>query len=206
MNVFVETNFVLELSLDQEQHESCERILELAKARRVSLLLPAYSLIEPHETLIRRHRERRELKRRVGDELGQLARSHSLASAVDAAQAFPDLLIQSVDLETEQVQTVVKELCNLAEVLPLDASVLKNALAYQAQHDLSPQDSVVYASVLSYLHGNEASTSCLISKNWKDFDDPDIRAELESLSCKYFPRFDTAIEYIESQVGGEKTS
>lgn len=202
MNVFVETNFVLELSLNQEQHSSCERILELARARRVSLHLPAYSLIEPHETLIRRHRERRELKRRVGDELGQLARSRSLASAVDASQAFPDLLIQSMDLETEQLQTIVEELCNMAEVVPLDASVLQSALAYQSQHDLSPQDSVVYASVLSYLHGVEESTSCLISRNSKDFDDPDIRGELESLGCKFFPRFDTAVEYVHSQVGG----
>ncbi len=43
MRVYVETNFVLELALQQEQHAACEAILQLAEARQIALVLPAYS-------------------------------------------------------------------------------------------------------------------------------------------------------------------
>jgi hypothetical protein len=36
MNVYIETNFILEQSFRQEQHEWCERILELGEEGRVT--------------------------------------------------------------------------------------------------------------------------------------------------------------------------
>jgi hypothetical protein len=56
VNVYVESNFVLELALLQEQHASCEDILRLCEAGKAQLIIPAYSLAEPHETL-RAHRK-----------------------------------------------------------------------------------------------------------------------------------------------------
>lgn len=53
MIVYVETNFVLELALGQEQSDSCREILRLAQSENLSLAVPAYSLMEPYETLIR---------------------------------------------------------------------------------------------------------------------------------------------------------
>lgn len=61
MDVYVETNFVLELALLQEQQQSCQKLLDLAEARRINLILPAFSLTEPYETLIRREKNRRNL-------------------------------------------------------------------------------------------------------------------------------------------------
>ena len=62
MNVYVESNFVLELALLQEQHASCEDILRLCEAGRMQLVIPAYSLAEPYETLVRRHKQRQRIK------------------------------------------------------------------------------------------------------------------------------------------------
>jgi hypothetical protein len=62
VNVYAETNFVLEMALRQEQCCDCEAIARLCKERRINLIIPAYSFAEPYETLIRRHRERKKLK------------------------------------------------------------------------------------------------------------------------------------------------
>ena len=51
MNVYVESNFVLELALLQEQSASGEAILRLGEEHRVHLVVPAYALVEPYETL-----------------------------------------------------------------------------------------------------------------------------------------------------------
>lgn len=53
MIVFVETNFLLELVYQQEEHESCEAILALAEAGRIDLVLPAFSVAEARSTLLR---------------------------------------------------------------------------------------------------------------------------------------------------------
>ncbi len=49
MNIYVETNFVLELTFQQEQCTSCEQILLLCEAGYGQLVIPAYSLAEPHK-------------------------------------------------------------------------------------------------------------------------------------------------------------
>ena len=54
MNIYVETNFVLELAFVQEQHESCEQIVSLCEAGSATIVLPAFCIAESYETLLRR--------------------------------------------------------------------------------------------------------------------------------------------------------
>jgi len=58
VNIYVETNFVLELAFEQEQCSSCNQILQLCEAGRANLVVPAYSLAEPHEKLSRQAKSR----------------------------------------------------------------------------------------------------------------------------------------------------
>jgi hypothetical protein len=51
MNIYVETNFVLELAFVQEQVESCGAILGLCEAGRATLVLPAFCIAESYEAL-----------------------------------------------------------------------------------------------------------------------------------------------------------
>lgn len=95
MNVFVETNFVVEVALEQKESSFCESFLELAKAGTIRLLVPAYSFVEPHEMLTRRHLDRKDLRSRVSTELAQLARSAPLAERVAASQEIVKLLVDS---------------------------------------------------------------------------------------------------------------
>ncbi len=196
MNVFVETNFVLELALDQEQHESCVRLLGLAEEGRIRLFVPAYSIIEAYETMARRHRDRKKLRSDLDGELSQLGRSSSLADRVTASQEVLNLLMDSADRETRQIEDVRSRLCAVAEILPCDRDTLELATEYQTEHDFSPQDAVVYASIRRYLTSNKTDESVFVSKNSRDFDDPDLETELAFLNCKYLPRFDAAVRYI----------
>jgi predicted nucleic acid-binding protein len=73
--VLAESNFVLEIALRQEQFEHAQRILRLAEERQLRLVVPACSLIEPYQTLIRRRSERKEFSRRLQAEIKLLQRS-----------------------------------------------------------------------------------------------------------------------------------
>jgi predicted nucleic acid-binding protein len=201
VNVFVETNFVIEVALEQQEASSCETLLELAEQGTIHLLLPAYCFIEPHETLTRRHLEREALRSRVSNELTQLARSTPLAERVAASQEVVKLLIDSAEYETKRIEQVKQRVWTVGAVLPLDLGVLRSAADCQSKFDLSPQDAVVYASIRSRLERDHDFPSCFVSRNPADFDDPDLRQDLTAFNCKYLSSFATALQYINHTLG-----
>ena len=72
MTVYVETNFVLELALGQEQADSCREIFHLAESDNLVLAIPAYSLMEPYEKLIRDAQRRQSLANELDRSLPSL--------------------------------------------------------------------------------------------------------------------------------------
>lgn len=63
MTVYVESNFVLELALQQEQTSAAESILNATARGEFRLALPAIALTEPFSTLEQRSRN---LRREIG--------------------------------------------------------------------------------------------------------------------------------------------
>ena len=43
MTVYIESNFVLDQALEQEQCESCEALVKIAGDRAIRILIPAFS-------------------------------------------------------------------------------------------------------------------------------------------------------------------
>lgn len=196
MNVYVETNFLLELAFRQEQFESCEGILKLCEARNIGLVVPAYSLAEPYEVLKRQQNHRKRMKEELDVELSQIARG---AAHKDRLRGFRDLaalLINISDDAAKQLEEVRARLINAADVIPLDTSILASATRHQAIHGPSAQDAFVYSSVLSHLNQVRATQNCFLNKNTKDFDDQGIIRELDRYSCKLLPRFDSGYAFI----------
>lgn len=200
MNIYVESNFVLELALLQEQHASCEEILCLSEAGRVQLIIPAYSIAEPYETLKRRHNQRKQMKAELDVQLKQLARTITYAQRLSGFKDLTILLIDSAEEEAKRLEEVRTRLLKAAEIIPLDSLTLTAATQYQKIHGLSPQDAIVYATVLSHLKHHDGSQSCFLNRNSKDFDDPDLVEELNTYSCKLLPQFNTGYQFILSRL------
>lgn len=67
--LYVESNFILEVVLDQEEKDLCDRLLVAAAEGAVELVLPAFCIAEPLDTLGRRHKDRRRLQVGLQDEI-----------------------------------------------------------------------------------------------------------------------------------------
>ena len=196
MNVYVESNFVLELALLQQESASGEAILRLGEERRVHLVVPAYALVEPYETLTRQHKQRREMKKDFDVELGKLARTATYKDRLSGLRDLTALLIQSADEAERRFEEVRARLLRAAEVIPLDAAVLTASADSRREHGLSPQDAIIYAAVLSHLQRVRPAQSCFLNRDSKDFDDPHIVEQLSQYDCKLFPRFDSGYQFI----------
>ena len=198
MIVYVESNFVLELAFLRDEHESCEALIELATARDIDLVLPAFSIGEPYNAWHRRWQQRRELHDRLRRELNELARSAPYREASRELQAATRLLIQSGDEEKRRLDGALERILDVAQVIPLSADVIRGAIASQATLGLKPQDSIVYASVYEHLAAAGPGRKCFVTRDAKDFLNPDIKNELDRRDCRLLARFGDALGYVRS--------
>ena len=201
MNVYVESNFVLELALLQEQCTSCEEILSLCGEGRVRLLVPAYSLAEPYETLTRRQKQRKRLKEEFDSELRQIARTATYADRLTGFDDLTALLTNIADEEEKRLEEISSRFVETAEVMPLDESVLTASAQYRRTHGFSPQDALVYSTVLSHLERTRPLQSCFLNRNSRDFDDQNVVEQLGHYNCKLLPRFDSGCDFILGTLG-----
>jgi predicted nucleic acid-binding protein len=196
VNVYVESNFVLQLALQQEVHASCEAILRLCEAGGTQLVIPAVCLVEPDQTLYRQKQRRTQIKLDLDREFRQLARTPPYAARLAEFASLTSLLIDSSEEEHNRWGEVRTRLLRAAHVVPLDAAILSLAARQRAIHDLKHQDALVYASVLSHLERSPSATSCFLNAD-RDFDDPDLVAELAHHNCKLIAWFDDGYQYLD---------
>lgn len=196
MNVYVETNFILELVFEQEQCAPCEQLLSHTESGLFRLLIPAYCLAEPHEKLIRQAKNRQELQRSLDTELRQLLRTGSYSNQIRNIQEVASLLIQSNKEEQQRFVRYRKRLLAIADFIPLTSAVLEGAASYESLYDLTPQDALVYSSVLTHVRQNNTAQSCFLNRNFRDFDNPSIVDELERHRCRMIPRFDHGLAFV----------
>jgi predicted nucleic acid-binding protein len=204
MNIYIETNFVLELALVQEQHESCERLLVLCEAGRASLVLPAFCIAESYEKLTRQAKKRLNMAEELKPELMQLGRSEPYKDAISASERIVGLLVRSIAEEDRRLMQVLDRIFRIAAIVPLEADTILQAAACRAQNkSLSPQDSIVYSSVLHHLESAEGSDGCFISRDRKGFDDPDIVEGLKTRRCKMLFTFIDGYNCVEHVVNAQ---
>jgi hypothetical protein len=128
VNVYVESNFVLELALLQEQHASCEEILGLCESGSAHLIVPAYSLMEPYETLLRRQAYRRQLKGDLDTQFRQIARTALYRDRLPELASAMSLLVDSAGDDISRLDRVRSRLFACAEIAPLEGEALSQPL------------------------------------------------------------------------------
>ena len=198
MIVYIESNFVLELALLQEEHRSCNSIVSLAESLTIDLAIPAFSLFEPYEVWRRRTWERTELYERLIQEMGQLARTEPYAKTVEDLGDPASILVRSGNEDKGRLDLTLGRILDCAVVIPSQGETLRDAIQFQESLDLSPQDSVVYASVIAHLSAASPGPKCFLNRDRKDFSIPDIREGLERYDCRLITRFADGLSYINS--------
>jgi predicted nucleic acid-binding protein len=200
VNVYVESNFVLEHALEQEQCESCRRLIDLAADGSIRLVIPAFSLAEPHITLMHKANKRSRLSAELQQELSELGRSKPYREASASVSEITELLIRSVESERAGLERAMDGILKAAEVIPLGPDVFHAAGGIQTALDMSAQDSIVLASIIRHLAETKPAESCFLNRNTRDFDLPNVREILDGFGCRFFGQFDHALRYVEAHL------
>ncbi len=97
----------------------------------------------------------------------------------DDFTALISVLFRSAEQERDGLRRAIAGLLRTAEITPLDAEILLSAGNLQVTLPMSGQDAIVLASVLCHLRQTTPTVSCFLSRNSRDFDDPDVREKLD---------------------------
>ena len=203
MIAYVESNFLLELALGQAEAPFADEILTLAEGQHVDLAYPMFSLSEPFSTVTQRTRERERIASLVSAQLKELGRSAPHLQLVAALQHVPGALSGVGTAELDLLERAAARLLTAARGLITDSISFQRALAYQRQYGLQPADAVIYAAIIVDLERQRPELpKVFISRNWKDFRDPSIPAELHSHNCRFEESFESGLAFIRDSALG----
>ena len=200
MIVYLESNFVLVLAFLQAEHEECSALLCLAEIGKIRLALPAFSIGEPYETWVRRTKRRRKIHEDLTTAIRKLSRSSPYEAASEQFHELTSLLIRSGEEEKRRLDESLEEILETVEVIPIGPGIIKAAIKYQGTLDLSPQDSIVYASILDHLNAEPRKRCCFITRNSRDFANPSIEGELTSHNCRLLTKFADGVGYVRREL------
>ncbi|HTU65769.1 MAG TPA: PIN domain-containing protein [Steroidobacteraceae bacterium] len=197
MRVYAETNFVLELALKQGESDSAEEIVALSETKKIELVLPAFSLVEPYNKLHRTRKERQRLRDELEKQLAQMIRSEGFADLRSQSHALLAALSNKSDLEAQEHEKVIERLNECAVILPLTKEIVASASARQLV-DLEAQDALVFASIERHLNASEKTYSVFANKDAAGFLDKSVSDDLARLGCKVIPSFDATVAYLKA--------
>lgn len=130
MIVYVESNFILELVLGQEESTYADQILELAEAKRIHLTFPCFSIMEPFWTIQGRGKQRKSIQQSLNQELVQLQRS---VYNQELVSLFQPLTKTIVDVEIKEMDMLEK---TLGRLLQVGLSINITANIYNDQYNI----------------------------------------------------------------------
>jgi hypothetical protein len=203
VKVYVESNFILEYALLQEQHVACERLISYSEAGRITLAMPAFALAEPYQTIGYRTQQRRILAESIANQFRQLSRSQNLADEVETFRDVTGFLVRSGEFELRALRATLQRLIGIAWLIPLDAPALARSWQIENEQSLVAPDAIILGSVLHDLETTMPPESIFLNRNIKDFDDPDIVALLLRKNCRLIPSFVDGLAFTENRLSSK---
>ncbi len=195
MKVYVETNFLLEIVLLQEQHQSCEEIVRSCENGSTSLLLPASCVPEGYFALVGKGNRRNRFAQEFENQRAELTRSSRFKDQVDVLRAVQGLLIESIQRELQEFYISLDKMLACAEIIPIGAETLRSAVSLVTAIGLQLPDALVLATVLAHLDASSPEESCFLSRD-RDFGDPYVFEELAKRNCKMLFSFEDGANYL----------
>jgi len=193
MIVYAESNFILELALEQEERAYAENVLVAAERGQIVLVVPAFSIAEPFSTVEHRSRMRRRINNSISEQARQLERSPTHAGLVTEIRAVAGKLASLEGHELTRLETTADRVLRAATLVPMTPAVFAAAVDYRSGLGLSLPDAIVLASTLNHAATQPpGEPKVFANRNPKDFDVPDIVKLLATHGCELAVTFEDA--------------
>lgn len=185
MTVYVESNFVLEIALGQNDATAAGLILQAAIREQVSIAIPSNALFEPFSTVNRRRDRRKTLRLELAREIGELERSEPHRQDVETMAQVPGLFLAIEEREKELLIRTIQMMVSTAAIIAIDARTYSEAVGFATAFGFEKMhDAIIFAAVRRDLIESARQGPHVFVTKDKDFAFPDVKNELERLDCR----------------------
>ncbi|HEY0839718.1 MAG TPA: PIN domain-containing protein [Vulgatibacter sp.] len=197
VRVYVESNFFLEIGLDQEQRPDAASLLDLAENGTIEIRAPELAIYEPFSTVSHRARERKKLVKLIEEQLKGLRRSASRQDVTKTIQEAIDRLVEMDGTELRDLQDVIGRMLRLGPPLRLSPASFTRSFEFQVEFGLDSKDGLIFATIVQDLEGTDAprGRSVFVTRNSEDFRSPAIVEMLRERGCEATFSFDEALRF-----------
>jgi hypothetical protein len=108
--------------------------------------------------------------------------------------------MESADAEKQRLHQVLRRILDCAETIPVSSAIVEVAASYQSISYFSPQDAIVYASIVSHLSASHPEPKCFLNRDIRGFGIPYIREQLARYNCRLITNFEDGLSYIRHQL------
>src|SRR5262245_16095012 len=123
MIVYIESNFILELVLEQEEAQAVNEIVTMAENSQLELVFPIFALIESFNRVISNGEERKKLYNdQLNKQFGQLQRSELHKSFAPTFQATSNELLNIKNIEMRAIEAAMPRLIKVVRSLDITSS------------------------------------------------------------------------------------
>ncbi len=206
MIVVVETNFIVELVLQQEQSRACENIVALCTSgSHLRMVIPAFAVAEAGMFLERRKGERRNLVSELPVHARNMGRSKNLRRTTEIVEELRADLVQAELEEASRWLDLRLRLEDEVGIIPLTAATFAETISIQIGREIEQlPDAIVLASLKGFLEEELRESGAhmpvlFVSKD-NVFGTPAVLKQLDALGCTYVNSFVNAEARIRSHI------
>ena len=196
--IYVETNFLICLGIQQEQSDAAKNILELATSGSIDLAIPDLAVVEAIHTVTGwRHRHDR-LRDDLNKELAELRRVPSTSDLSSSIHKIEEAVGVLTGLDTRQLKDLldaIQLVVASSRIIPLSSAIFQSAAVFQQQGGISPLDSILVASIAADLESLPGRPSLFLSTDEKLINR--IRFAFKNLDCRCISSFEDGLRFIE---------
>ncbi len=201
MKVYVETNWLLDLALEQERIRASSFVVKLAKDKKVHLFLPEISLVEADQKIVRRRLQRETLIENLRQEGRELIRSRDARYQLQAAVIDQDIfqLRDISDFERQHFNATVRDISKFLTWLHLDDDSLQKSFDFEEHYDLNRLDALVYAVIRADAASDLASEKCFIDYDG-DFKEPELKRDMTGIGITLLSSPESVVGFLRNKV------
>ena len=196
MNIYIESNFILELSLSQNQSEGCTRLLTLGETKRIDLFLPVYCFAECWDNQKTTLSRRNTFKTQVMNMREKFIQSNRYSHDIDIFTNLLSLIDKSNEVENESLNSILLLCSKKCNLIPITPEIIEYSGKLVSDYKIKKGDAVIFSSIIWHLNNNHEKKSCFLCKNSKEFQDPDLIDKFQQLNCKLIFNFDHGYQFV----------
>lgn len=183
MNLYIETNFILELTKGQAQSPACERILSPGYAG-VELCIPGFCFVEARNALRQDNSRRSAVVNELVRELSQMENTSFALPAprLDILMGVRASFVSASTYYLERLDGTISDIRTRARVLDVESHLIDEVGRIMAAHELEAFDAYILLTVLEDIRKTGAERSVFATQD-RDFANDSVIDLLAGAGC-----------------------